>query len=379
MKKPNVLHVAIDSSVLREDRGLNKKDMAYLKELAKLKVVKIHIPWFVYKECTTTNVIDLVRELDGAHKQLSNPAKKGLHPDDEIHFEKIRNAIDKAKGLVQNSVEAVWEDFVKETDSILYPFDPTESIKVFDSYFTGDLPFRSQKAREDIPDAFIFGTIQKIAKANHLHFICKDKGLRSSAESIKNVFGYPSFDDFFNSTTFEPVERYYQGYGQNELKRLEFLPFVPSVSDTLTTEIEKWPEFELYIDYPYSNDEMISINSLYGIEVKILKEDIKFIGGEFYIDVVIRGNASIEYFIDKSVAAWMEERKGICLSDWNDYVFLAEEEEVGFTIRHTLILPEEYLQNELDINLHPNDVEDELEFDHLKEERIKKRWRKTDI
>ncbi len=65
----------------------------------------------------------------------------------------------------------------------------------------------------------------------------------------------------------------------------------------------------------------------------------------------------------------MDDVKGASLSDWNDYVFLAEDEESAFSIRHTLILPESYWEEDLEIKLSPENIEDEIKFDHLKEVR----------
>lgn len=378
MKKPIILHVSIDSSILRKDRGLDKKDMAFLKELAKLKLVKIHIPWFVYKECTTQNVNEIIKELDAADNHLSDLAKKGLHKDDEIQYKKIRKDIEKQKKRVQASVESVWEEFITDTGAILYPFDPKTSVNVFDSYFTGNAPFRELKARADIPDAFIFETLIQIAKENKLHFICEDKGLRGSAGSIKNVSVYVSFDDFFKSTEFELIQMYYNEHGGAELKRLEFLSFVPSISASLVNEIKRWGWLNYYIDYPYSNDEFVTITSFYDIAVSISNESIKFIAGEFYLEVLIKSKVSLEYFVDKSEAPWEDESR-MSLSSWNDYVYLAEEEDVDITIRHTFILPERYLLEEVNIIFNPDDIVDEIVFNHLNERSIINRRRRSDI
>lgn len=51
-----MIDVVIDSNIYRSE-GLNKsQNLALLKDMGNNNFVKIHIPWFVYKECVTQNI-----------------------------------------------------------------------------------------------------------------------------------------------------------------------------------------------------------------------------------------------------------------------------------------------------------------------------------
>lgn len=52
----SMIHVVIESNIYRSE-GLDKSQkLAILKDMGNNNFVKIHIPWFVYKECVTESI-----------------------------------------------------------------------------------------------------------------------------------------------------------------------------------------------------------------------------------------------------------------------------------------------------------------------------------
>ena len=52
----SMIHVVIESNIYKSE-GLNKsQNLALLKDMGNNNFVKIHIPWFVYKECVTESI-----------------------------------------------------------------------------------------------------------------------------------------------------------------------------------------------------------------------------------------------------------------------------------------------------------------------------------
>ena len=53
------MNIVIDTSILQRDRGFLQSDILLIKKLAKLDLIKIHIPWIVFKESTSQNMEDV--------------------------------------------------------------------------------------------------------------------------------------------------------------------------------------------------------------------------------------------------------------------------------------------------------------------------------
>lgn len=377
MKKPKLIHVAFDSNILRLDRGFNKPDMLQLAALAKLGLIKVHIPWFVYMECISAYVAEIDAEINRAMASLKDLSKKGLHENDDHTFNHISNKIEKGKRHTKESVEKVWKEFMDSTGSILHPLDPLQTVPVFKGYFSGSAPYSALKKREDIPDAFILESLKAIASSHDLHFICNDKNLRKHADAVDNIAVYITIDAFFKSATLSPAMLYYDTVGKVKLRTMELLALKTEIVDSIAYQIPKWSQFDCYVDYPYANDEFISVNAIDDPKVELDEENIKLIDDVFYIPFTIRGTASIDYFVDISDAMGADEYDRLPpLSSWNEWVMFAEDiDEVN--MKGTLELPLSYLEQQEDIHFTPDNIENFL-FDKMKEQQAHT-WRSPDL
>ncbi len=73
---------------------------------------------------------------------------------------------------------------------------------MWQAYFAGAPPFGSVKARQDIPDAFIYAAARRIAGQMgswKLHCIAADKRLRTALAGLDSIETYESLDSFFAS------------------------------------------------------------------------------------------------------------------------------------------------------------------------------------
>lgn len=83
------MNVVIDTSILQRDRGFLQSDILLIKKLAKLDLLKIHIPWIVYKESTSQNIKESDSVLTKSIREISSLNKKGISEKDYIEIEKI--------------------------------------------------------------------------------------------------------------------------------------------------------------------------------------------------------------------------------------------------------------------------------------------------
>lgn len=386
VRKPDLIHVVFDSNVLRTDRSLNKIDMIYMRSLAKLGLVKMHFPWIVYKECTSHNIADITSELDTAENKLKSLSRKGLHEDEDLVLNRIAYQIRKTKPKLKDSVEKVWNDYIRETDSILHPLREDYTAKIFEGYFSALPPFKKLKSREDIPDAYIFESLKDLALKHPIHFLSSDENLGATAATISNITVHKTFENFYNSNEFECTKLYYEHKGKNELLMMKFIDLIPTVRKVIEEEVYLWKPFEAFVDYPLSNDDHISVGSIDDVKVSINKDEVKLIDGEFYVPLKITGEASIDFFMDRSLYYEIDDDVKLpSVSDWNDHVYLAEDTD-NIIFEHTIVIPASILEDkDLDLaidelELNSDDIEEFL-FGRIIESRkeAQKRRRRTDL
>ncbi|MDP1843269.1 MAG: PIN domain-containing protein [Sediminibacterium sp.] len=377
MRKPKPVHVSFDSNILRQDRGFSKADMKQLAALAKLGLIKMHFLWFVYMECISTYKSEIEAEINSSITSIKDLSKKGLHKNQEKAINKLARELNKQKDNVMDSIQQVWEDYINETGSEFHHLDNSHTMPVFENYFSGSAPYSGLKKREDIPDAFILESLKDISSDNHIHFICNDKNLSKHAAVISNVTVHTSIDLFLKSKSLEFIMKFYNEVGRVELRTIDLNLLLPEIAETISFQVQKWKHFDCYIDYPYSNDDHVSVNAIDDAVVSFQSEDIRFIDDEFYVPYLIKGQASINFFVDISdVLSAVENERLPPLSTWNEYVMWAEDiDEIIMT--GTLRIPISYLKDHAEITLRSDDI-DEFSFGAL-ENLSENKWRSTDL
>ena len=152
----SMIHVVIESNIYKSE-GLNKsQNLALLKDMGNNNFVKIHIPWFVYKECVTESIKIGNEQFENAIKTIN---KISVHYRKKNEIGEIQNKLTCLKNNVIDIEQKKWKDFIKISNAKLYNYDKEGSQQVFEDYFEGNPPFSALKARKDIPDAFIFQDI----------------------------------------------------------------------------------------------------------------------------------------------------------------------------------------------------------------------------
>jgi hypothetical protein len=351
MKKPSVLHLVIDSNNLRQDRGFLRADTKFLIALSKLSLIKLHLPWFIYKECTTTYIQDITLTLDHVINKLQNAYKKGLHESESDEINKTTRQLRKIKAKVLLSVEAKWADFIKDTGAILYPYDPKDSTIVFDAYFKGATPFKSLKSRLDIPDAFIFQTLLVLASKYVLHFVSGDNEFRAKCKETPNIITYANLQEFFSSKEFSVTQEYYEAKGKKDIIKSELLTREENIKETVEYYVEHISNFDFTDPHFHSENGEITINAIDVTKIELLKDEIRIVDNTAYIPCIVCGDASVDYFMYISDYWVMDDNeRPSSYRAWNEYYYLIDE-VLPIQIRLTVHSPVVEFEGEIDFEI----------------------------
>lgn len=327
------MNIVIDTSILRKDRGFLNSDILLIKQLAKLDLLKIHIPWIVYKESTSQNQLEVDNGIAKAINEISSLNKKGVDVNEHEKLIEISKELEKIRSNIDESIEKHWEKFIIDSKAILHEINEEHGKKVMTSYFIGSKPFPTPKSRKDIPDAFIYEAILTInEKYGEVNFICHDNNLRESIAKNDNCKVFQSYADFFDSDNYKLID--------TEYKKVEHFADELIILKENINEVEKYAKEELYRDLFAGEEQVIAhdnlpsdgnegaLQAIDDDKIEAIQTDkIQFVDGVFYIPVEMTARFRIEYFLFKADYYLHEDYRDITIidHDWNKHYYLAEE------------------------------------------------------
>jgi len=335
------MNITIDTSILRRDRKLESSDILLLGKMCKLGLLKVHIPWVIFRETTTQNYIESKAILDKIVKELNTLDKKGISVSDLFKFKKIAKQIEAID--IESSTLKHWNEFIEESKIVLHKIDEKHGELVMTSYFLGQQPFPEPKSRKDIPDAFIYQALQTISdKFGQIYFICDDNNLRTSCDKLSNVIGIKGFSDLFDLPEFKKINDSYKLVEHYAEELLVIEDSIEEIKKKANEDI--WNEIlnDIIISSPNIPDDnnegrLVGIDKVSDIEID--KTKIQYIDNYFYIPINAKGVFTIEYFIFKSDYYIIDDNRNINITDndWNDHYFLVEEKfDVKFSFKYKL-------------------------------------------
>lgn len=333
------MNISLDSSILRKDRKLNDYNMLLLKKLSKLKLIKLHIPWIVYKEITSHNLVDSSNSINSMVKDLENFNKRGLAFKET---EKLKKIAKELKSIdIENSVENHWNDFISESDAILHPIEINHGELVMSSYFKGEKPFPIVKSRNDIPDAFIYQALLTISKDNNpLIFIVEDNNLRNSLDNIDGITALKSFEDLFNLMEFKLIKQQFDKVEHYAEELIYLGENLKLIKDLVIDDIHRkgiLNGLTVYSEYIPDDLNEGLVEEVWQITtLNVQKDKIEFLDDYFYIPIEGNGIFTLEYFIFKSDFYRYEGRKiNIIDAEWNKHYFaVSENYEFDFSYKY---------------------------------------------
>lgn len=321
--------IVLDSSILNRDRSCNGLDMNLFVKWASLNLICWHVPWVVYKEVASKGLLETNQLFEDLKKKIKDVLDLGQSDNITKIFESIREKINMLSSDFESNNEKYWKSFFK--DAVIDDFDCSTSQNVLNSYFSGYPPFSAPKCRRDIPDAFIYDEIKKLASKYEIFFICGDNNLRKYCESLENVQCYGSLNEFQNSKFGRSINQQYENIIEYQHKVDLVLLYKNEILKYAEEDIRG--DLLVYLGEGFSNDSIPSDDnegSLVGIpeiqSVQIEESDIAYVNDVIYVPISVKAQFEIEYFLFKADYPVYEDRQ-ISFEDWdwNRYYHLVRE------------------------------------------------------
>ncbi|MBU0606450.1 MAG: DUF4935 domain-containing protein [Armatimonadetes bacterium] len=190
-----MLRIFIDASVLpRPTRGPGPLEV--LRRLRVQGLATVHVSQVAAREWGG----QIRDEFMEPAKSLRRFAQRwpGLIPDSQ-KLEEALAVLDS-----RSEMDAAWQSTIEGLGLSVEPLAADHAQRVLDGYFEGAPPFAKPRARDDIPDAFIFECARDLLASDEsdLHCAVADKGLCKALRPLERARVYKSLSDLLKS---EPI------------------------------------------------------------------------------------------------------------------------------------------------------------------------------
>ncbi|EOX4902611.1 PIN domain-containing protein [Vibrio alginolyticus] len=185
-----MIKILLDTNILHQE-GLQSSRFQVIQRLIRSNAVCLVIPELVLKEYKSKKREQAESELKKLHSAFDNLHRKFI-------LDKDNTSVRQVSHYVSSSIkdaERFIDSWVEENNVLIPPISDTSIDDLFQSYFSGTGAFRSKKHREDIPDAVILSSIEKLAKEGELFVVAKDGALGEAIKDIENVLLFKDLAD----------------------------------------------------------------------------------------------------------------------------------------------------------------------------------------
>lgn len=323
MDTTELIHLIIDTSVLRASPYYKSEEYKSLEILINEGFLKIYLPYIIENEYIEQLKEPYLKEFDSIKNSLET--LKNLYLTNTEEITNIEQSIIAAEN---NTIENIIKDFEINFCTKLkiekLDIEPHYTKEVFDKYFKGSLPFKNKKNREDIPDAFIFEYIRDIKNKesntvvlvndNRLHNACNEIGV-TPFKSLKEFIECKEIQNILNklnkSMNFSNFLNYLKS--NNDIKNF--------LENYHVKELEYMTITSHYIPSDDNSAQIVRIYTPENIECdfeKLIHYGNKKIGIPVTFDIEV----TADLYIFK--ADYYMKDYNFPVEDWNDHYFSAE-------------------------------------------------------
>jgi hypothetical protein len=329
-----MIHLVIDTTAFRNDPARKKAAFRSLKRLAEAGEIRVHVPHVVMEEFLSQQIEQYVAGLSEIRTLVVKFKKKHV-PD--VAREVLDNTDQQLNRLKEELVAFARTDFdqwVRETGAEVHGITESHGKRVIDAYFSGALPFREKKRREDIPDAFIWQVVLDLVESlGEVHVVSGDGAIKTASEAHASIVCFGTVDEFIASDTCQTPLR--KNLANANFQRLvsvypQLLDEIRSAIDSEAVDILAGKTVTGH-EIPDDNNEatITMIGEPEDIEMSI--GDTEYFGdGLFVVPVTFTTECLLSYAIFKSDLYGLPDDKieQISISDLNDHYYDAEEDYV---------------------------------------------------
>ncbi|WP_242147015.1 PIN domain-containing protein [Sphingomonas sp. BAUL-RG-20F-R05-02] len=186
--------IIFDTNVLR-NTSWQSAPFRQLIEISASRKIQVYIPEIVLNERRTQWREDLIKAAAGVKKSLERYANDPLLTDDQRAAYAATSAALPEHDYEQLCIDS-FERYFRDARFEVFGLTVGQAEVAFSRYFAGAKPFKDVKARNDIPDGFVFAAAAEIiAKVKSAYFLCKDNELASAVAEIDGAAVLTSVED----------------------------------------------------------------------------------------------------------------------------------------------------------------------------------------
>lgn len=222
------IKVVLDTSVYRSDKFRLGQGFKTLGDLCKSCNVKVMIPHVVKREFETQLDGDAAEIVAGFEKSGKHLARGPIPGDLRAKLDDLLGEFKSRRQEVINSHKLNFSEWLAECGVKELALTGAQALAAMDNYFSGGPPFKSAKARDDIPDAMIYQILLHAAEDEPIVFVCNDKNLSSKVGGVRNITHYTDINGLIASANIQAIitEREAAERVTNLLRSLEQLASV---------------------------------------------------------------------------------------------------------------------------------------------------------
>jgi hypothetical protein len=330
MKKS--FNVALDTNIYRNCPKMDNLDFQAIERLSKSGFIQIHAPYVVQREFQTQQSSACKEHINVAKKGLSDLVRKHFSPKLKDEIQNISAKLEKIEQQVLDDAEKHFDEWLKKVGGQLHEITSDDATESLEHYFNGTGPVKEAKLRKDIPDAFIYQTLDNLRKGDSdLVFICKDAYFRNAVETnLKGILCYDSITNFIEDPIIKSAIQLSEASSDptvllNLLKEIE--KSSQSISKQFTSsDIDDLANMHLS-DSEFDSDDneatIVSYNE--PTDINFTWDEYTYFGdGDYGIPFTFQVEVGISMLIFKADYYCLDEEDTGPISDWNDHYFEME-------------------------------------------------------
>ncbi|WP_160313788.1 PIN domain-containing protein [Pseudomonas putida] len=194
------MRVSLDTNVLHQE-GFKSQSMRVLQRLISAGFVKLCISRIVLREHDTKRQTETCSRLQSARDNLLEINKAFSKSGVQMSLlSKLEGEIARLAPDLDAHREASTDVWLRDFQVEIIEADAQVHELAWDDYFSGNGAFKRAKNREDIPDAVIARSLERLASdGNELTFICKDGQLKKFMGDVPGVRVFSELSEFISS------------------------------------------------------------------------------------------------------------------------------------------------------------------------------------
>lgn len=200
------MRVSLDTNVLHQE-GYSSQSMRLLQRVVTAGALELVLSQIVVREYETKRLADLLSKTQSVKDGFKEIAKIFGRSDQDVpSLAEVEAAFTGLLPELQARLDDTAKSWLENLKVTILDLHPELYEQVWDDYFRGKGAFRKIKSREDIPDAVIGLSIEKlVGDGKPLIFICKDGRLKDYVSQFPHVRVFSELPELIRSAEFEKV------------------------------------------------------------------------------------------------------------------------------------------------------------------------------